>query len=80
MCQQIIDQDREAMYPANLDTLQVKNHQYGTNILMENEGQNVLLGTFDDERKATKEVENIRTCQSTYYPVKGYSNGGFASW
>lgn len=80
MCQQILDQDREELYPVNLETLQVEPNQWGVNLLMEHKGQNVLLGTFDNVRRATKELKSICTSQSVYYPVKGYSNGGFASW
>lgn len=77
----IIDQDREKLYPAKLNSLEVSaNVLGGVNLTMLHRGKKVLLGSFDDAVEAAKEIDSIGNFESVYYSVDGYSNGGFAAW
>lgn len=80
MLLEIMEQDHEEVYPANLDTLRLVSNDFGVNLVMDYEGNEVILGTFEDSYEAAQEFVRLQTFTGEFFVVKGYSNGGFAEW
>lgn len=89
----IADQDREYIYPININSLHpaIPMSGDGTNcvyLTMEAPDQymkpkTVILGCFDSLKDIVREISaicNFKGEPGDVYRISGYSNGGFAAW
>lgn len=79
----VVDQDRQNIYPMQLVNLrseikEVDGIYLGINLLMDVQGETVLLGTFDTVNEVMREINELYNTDLEIYCISGFSPESYA--